>query len=25
VAIILAPPLCVALRRALKRTHIQLP
>ena len=25
VAIILAPPLCVALRRSLKRTHIQLP
>ena len=25
VAIILAPPLCVVLRRSLKRTHIQLP
>lgn len=25
VAIILAPPLCVALRRALKRAHLQLP
>lgn len=25
VAIILPPPLCVALRRSLKRTHIQLP
>ena len=25
VAILLAPPLCIALRRALKRAHIQLP